>query len=236
MSQVFDLHLLKRSGKLYPATQADKEIWDKVPNDLTFRIKLQVPRNPKFHRKSWVLAEIVAENWQGEYRPTAGEVMRYLKFKTDLVDYARNLETGEDEVYPSSTSFSAMDQTSYQTWFDKALKVASAFLGVPVEEIDRQVREEGIEGVCEAPDCTNKAVHLHHILGGSAGRSRSDKLGLVIKLCQNHHMAAHGLIGNESREHWARQFCTAIGKDYDTSLAQVRGSTKLYKLKTEDAK
>ncbi len=238
MSQVHDLHLIKKGGKLYPSTETDKGIWDKVPNNVTFRVKLQVPRNPGFHRKSWCLAEIVAENWQGEYRPTSAEVMRYLKFKTDLVDYARNLETGEDEVYPASTSFSAMDQTAYQAWFDKALKVASAVLGVPVEEIDRQVREDGIEGRCEAPECTEgKAIHLHHIFSGHSGRSRSDKLGYVINLCQKHHALAHGPnIGAATVEYWQRIFCAAIGKDYDTALAQVKGSTKLYKLKSEDVK
>lgn len=237
MSQVHDLHLIKRGGKLFPATATDAEVWKRVPNDVQFRVKLQVPRNPKFHRKSWCLAEIVAENWQGEYRPTSDEVMRYLKFKTDLVDYARNLDTGEDEVYPASTSFSAMDQIAYQTWFDKALKVASAVLGVPVEEIDRQVREDGVEGRCEAPDCNQKAVHRHHLIPGSAGRSRSEKLGLVINLCQKHHSLAHGPdVGEETQVYWARVFCEAIGKDYDTALAQVRGSTKLYKLKSEDEK
>lgn len=237
MSQVHDLHLIKKGGKLYPATETDKGIWDKVPNNVTFRVKLQVPRNPGFHRKSWTLAGIIADNWVGEYRPTPSEVMRYLKFKTDLVDFARDLDTGEDVVFPASTSFSAMDQTAYQTWFDKALKVASAVLGVPVDEIDRQVREDGIEGVCEAPDCRTKASQEHHIFPGSSGRKRSEELGLKIKICQKHHDLAHGPdVGEETQKYWQKVFCAAIGKDYDTALAQVKGSTKLYKLKSEDVK
>ena len=233
MNHAHDLHLIKRSGKLFPATERDKQTWDKVPKDVTFRVHLQVPRNPKHHKWSWTLADLLADNWQGDYRPSSDEVMRYLKMRTGLVEVMRDLETGEDVVVPSSTSFSAMDQTSYQEWFDKALKVASAVLGVSVEELAVQAREDGLEGRCQVPECTEgKAVHRHHLIPGTAGRARSEKLGLVINLCQRHHAEAHGTIASKnSKNQWEQIFCDAIGKDYSEAVRAVRGDTKLYKLK-----
>lgn len=227
-----DLHLIKRDGKLFPATAEDAEIWKRVPNDETFRVKLKLTRNPKFHRMSWALAERLAQNWPGEHRPTSWEVMRYLKFKTDLVEFARNLDSGKMEAIPASTSFSAMNQADYSIWWGRALSVAASKLGIDVEQLRDELDDTKQWGKCANPDCNNKASEEHHIFMGHARRERSDRLGYVIKLCKVCHLKSHGNDVDElTQDSYKRKWCEIIGVDYEEAKAKINSAEKVYKLK-----
>ena len=45
--------------------------------------------------------------------------------------------------------------------------------------------------------CQNPNTQTHHIFGG-ANRKNSDKYGLTVKLCQEHHTGNHGVHFNQT--------------------------------------
>jgi hypothetical protein len=43
---------------------------------------------------------------------------------------------------------------------------------------------------------TTQNLHLHHVLHGTSNRKQSDKYGLVVYLCQEHHTGPKGAHAN----------------------------------------
>lgn len=39
--------------------------------------------------------------------------------------------------------------------------------------------------------CGSTAVEIHHVINGTANRKKSDKYGLIIPLCREHHEEVH---------------------------------------------
>lgn len=54
--------------------------------------------------------------------------------------------------------------------------------------------------------CGNPATEVHHILGGTANRAKSDKYGFVVKLCRKHHAEIHRNINGKTGT-YLRQMC-----------------------------
>lgn len=74
------------------------------------------------HRLYWALCQVVAENMDGDY--SAEVVSDVIKLRAGHVTAVRT-RTGE-VFLPKSISFSAMDQLSFNEFFDRAIKVVVA--------------------------------------------------------------------------------------------------------------
>jgi hypothetical protein len=46
---------------------------------------------------------------------------------------------------------------------------------------------------CIIPNCKRTDIHWHHVFFGNPGRSNSDKYGLIVPLCLEHHEGMTGV-------------------------------------------
>lgn len=138
-----EIRLIKSTNGIVDAIgQDDAKAWAAIPCGVEFTATIRRPRNPKFHRFAWAIVTIAADNWPGDYAPTAEQVMRWLKMKTGLVDIERDLDTGEQIVVPKSIRFDAMSEDEFHPWFnDLALPAISAHLGITIEQLIGEMPE-----------------------------------------------------------------------------------------------
>lgn len=160
-------------------------------------------------------------------------VWRYVfQLKHSLGDW--QLLSGANHFIPWSWKFEAMNQAEFMQVRDAAEKegIERGFptYGTWVEAYhnERGDTSNTPRRRCSHPDCGNIAVHTHEIFPGTGRRQRCIELGLQVHLCYQHHTASHG----KDPEVLAKQWCAAIGVDYEKALLLVNGDVKSYKLKS----
>lgn len=239
-----EIHIIKNNdGRINCSTDIDKAAWDKIPCGTQFAITIRRPRNPKFHRMTWALITLLADNWPGEVAITPEQAMRWLKLKTGHCQVEKDIESGEDVVIPLSTAFDSMSQNAYEEWWSNAVLSVSEKLGIEVEDLSDRLDDVNEWGKCQNPECSNKATDRHHIFGGTFMRSRSEKLGYIVKICRKCHELAeksntmlygYNLMPMTAIEYYRRTYCNIIGVNYNEALKKINQegkASRIYKLK-----
>lgn len=131
----------KDIGKLVPADDAAQAVLSKIKLGAEVQVDIRRPRNTRHHRKLWALANIVADNQ--EHYETPEQVVAALKAATGHCDWFP-MKDGEHMVaIPKSIAFHKMDQTEFETFYDRCIQVvAKHFLpGVESDALRAEVEE-----------------------------------------------------------------------------------------------
>lgn len=129
-----ELYVQKQGWHLVPVNRIDAEALDKIKTGATVKCVLTQPRSVPQHRYYWRILSVVKENT--EAFPTTESLHFYLKIKCGYVDHIR-VNMNETVLVPQSTSFSAMDQTTFKEYFDAAMHVIETDIlpGVTVDAL-----------------------------------------------------------------------------------------------------
>jgi len=112
--------LVREGAKLGAADSLSAELIAGIKAHETVTATIRRPRNPGHHRKLWALLTAVFEN-QNSFATTE-DMLSAIKIATGLFDTGKTIE-GIPWVSPRSISFTAMDQHSFEQWYEKAIEV-----------------------------------------------------------------------------------------------------------------
>ena len=131
-----DLYLIKTLTGLKPADQISEDKYKKIALNETRKYKVTKPRNLGFHKKYFVLLNLVFEN-QDEYK-TQEELLDNIKIKLRMYDIKKSFD---GKPYPKlhSISFANMDQYKFEKFYKKTLTVLSDFIKVDSYELEQEV-------------------------------------------------------------------------------------------------
>lgn len=122
-----DLYLIRTIAGLAAIDDAGKDILRKIKVGRTVKCEITQPRNLKFHRKFFALLNTVwaaAGDW-----PTPDALLIELKLKLGLIDEITVRETGEVVKILGSISFAAMDQTTFDAFYERAIQALCFMVG-----------------------------------------------------------------------------------------------------------
>ena len=144
------LFLIKsKTGTLAPVHDDDREKLKKWPAGEMLQCSVTVPRNVGFHRKYFAMLQLVFDNlpetkWKVgnnkvEIR-TVDELLWHVKFQAG--HYEQKMTLGGKIVYePKSISFAAMDDESFQEFYQRSLDVICKYF-LPLSEKEREEFEK----------------------------------------------------------------------------------------------
>lgn len=129
-----DLYFTKLNGMFLPSSESDAEIISALPNGEMYRVKIEKPRNSKFHRKYFALLDILFDLFNPPPVEFAGSVFRepqiVLKnrerFRKDIAiacghyDLVVNIK-GEVRAEAKSISFSKMDEVEFAQLYSRTI-------------------------------------------------------------------------------------------------------------------
>ena len=127
----------KDLNALRPASEEAEEFLRKLKLGKEVMVEVKRVRNGKMHRLWWALMSILANNLEGDYSPEA--ICDYIKIKIGLVNVCEI--NGEVIQTPKSISYSAMDQTDFEHFFEQAINFACEHLipDLKSEELKNEV-------------------------------------------------------------------------------------------------
>ena len=107
---------VKRLGSLQPADEAGEAAIRKLGLGELVTVEVKRPRNGKFHRKFFAMLQIILQNQ--EHYQSIDDLLDVCKLRTG---HCRAIQTKQGEVkIPKSISFSAMDDTEFADFYDRA--------------------------------------------------------------------------------------------------------------------
>ena len=129
-----------------PADTTAETMLSKIAKDDIFLMKSHRARNPQHHRKFFALLSKVHENLPDEIRhlyPTTDKLLLGLKI---VLGYTETMimPNGKIVEIPKSIAFESMDQTSFEIFWDRCLKVISEQLlpGIDDAELEAEIAAE----------------------------------------------------------------------------------------------
>jgi hypothetical protein len=118
-SKVAPHHYVKTLSGFIPVSAAAREFHAGCKVGQTVVLKGRRPRNPQHHRKLFALLSIVADN--NEQFSSADDVLLAVKAATGHGRWLK-LEGATREVFmPDSIAFDAMDQASFEAFYEAAV-------------------------------------------------------------------------------------------------------------------
>jgi len=139
----FEVLLVREGNRLAAADPISAEAIANIKSKETVTASIRRPRNPKHHRKLWALLQVVFES-QKTF-PTTEELLNALKVATGLFDTGLTIE-GMPYARPKSISFAAMDQASFEQWYDRAVEVILTKILPNTAQADLEARVHEILG------------------------------------------------------------------------------------------
>lgn len=133
-----ELFLLNTASGLVPQYDSDYEEKKKLTIGKTYKAKITVPRNIKYHRKYFALLNLTLQN-QDKY-DTIDSLLIEIKLKTG--HYELHVTTKGKPVYiPKSIAFNKMDEFAFQDFYSKSLDVVLKYFltGMTPEQIENEV-------------------------------------------------------------------------------------------------
>jgi len=123
-----DLYFTKRNGMFLPSSEADAEIIAALCNGEMYRIKIEKPRNSKFHRKYFALLDILYELFEPPVIQHKGEIVlkNRERFRKDIAiacghyDLVVNIR-GEVRAEAKSISFAKMDEVEFAQLYSRTI-------------------------------------------------------------------------------------------------------------------
>jgi hypothetical protein len=132
------LFLRKRpDGALEPTDDLGRQVVGRISAGAVVRAEVKRPRNIGHHRKLWALVTLIYEN-QTRYR-TPEDLLGVLKV---AAGHYTTVATADGEIrVPNSVSFSAMDQTEFERFWDRVVTVVCEQIvpGMDREDLEREL-------------------------------------------------------------------------------------------------
>lgn len=131
---------LRRVGStLVPADEVAEEELRKLPTDRDLRADVVAPRNPRLHRKAFVLLAKVLPHTN---YPTTDRLRAAMTIGAGFVDETVDPYTGQVVWYPKSWAFDQMDDTEFSDLYSRLIDVA-------VKLVEGSRREDWMQAVDE---------------------------------------------------------------------------------------
>ena len=129
-----------------PADKTAEDMLGKIAVNDLFLMKSHRARNPQHHRKFFALLSKVHENLPDEVRhryPSTDALLIGLKVALGYVE-TLILPDGRAVLTPKSIAFESMDQTSFEIFWDRCLKVISEQLlpGIDDAKLEAEIAAE----------------------------------------------------------------------------------------------
>jgi len=123
--------LMRHDGTyLIPSSAESVEAYEKLKEG-EYTVEVRKARNPGHHRKGFKLLHLAFEN-QEKY-DTFEHFVTEIKLQCGW--YEEHVTLGGKTIYqPKSLSFADMDQTEFEEFYNKALRVLTKYFGYDVEE------------------------------------------------------------------------------------------------------
>lgn len=119
---------------IWPDTVLDSEALDAIDKGKPVKVKITVPRNPKFHRKMFALISVIFEFMDDETKKllnvwTAEELRNRIKIDTGrytlhIVGAGSTLPEGTPIYIPDSMAYEAMDDHEFEVLFDQTIMIS----------------------------------------------------------------------------------------------------------------
>ena len=129
-------------GRLAPIDDAGREAIDKLRVGDIVRVEMKRPRNVDHHRKLFALLELILRN-QTRYASMDALLDAIKVFVGHCT--VMKLRDGREVYVPKSISFSAMDQTEFDQFFDRVVKVVTEQI---IPGLDRKDLERELLDLC----------------------------------------------------------------------------------------
>lgn len=130
----------KHLHSLRPVDDAGAEVLRKIKQGEIVTVDIKKPRNIRHHRMFFALMNIVFENTERDTYPTLDDVVGAVKIAAGIRTRIA-LRGGEIGYMPGSISFSKMDQTQFNEFYDRVCDlVAQHFLpGIDQDDLRSEV-------------------------------------------------------------------------------------------------
>lgn len=115
-----EIMMTKALGSLRPVDAEGKDAIDHIGKGELVKIRISRPRNAGHHRKFFALLNLVFENQ--EHYETLDHMLVALKVALGHCDTVI-LKNGQTAFLPKSISFAKMDQTEFETFWNRACQV-----------------------------------------------------------------------------------------------------------------
>lgn len=121
--------LLRRSGRaLLPCTGHDYDIISKIPEDIDIICEVSIKRNVRYHRLFFAVMRTVFDNIPEriaqEYHISSVDTL-VDRIKIDLGEFTTEDIGGEKVLQLKSISFAKMDQSEFESFFNRAIDIIS---------------------------------------------------------------------------------------------------------------
>ena len=113
---------------------------NKTKLDVGVMIEPRRPRNTRHHQKLFVLLNLAVHHWPENddgSTITKDALLGLIKIKSGLVTPIKSAD-GTVHFIPKSINFESMDQTSFEPFYQDAIRLISKVLGVSVEDLEKQ--------------------------------------------------------------------------------------------------
>lgn len=124
---VSDLYLIRTVPGFAAADDGAKDILRRIKVGKVVKCEITVPRNLSMHRKFFALLTMVwstSEDWA-----SVDDLLIELKIKLGLTSDVVIRESGEVVKILGSISFASMDQTAFDTFYERALSALCKMAG-----------------------------------------------------------------------------------------------------------
>ena len=132
------LNLVKTLGGLKPAFDADKEQYNKIPNDTILEFDVKIVRNLALHKKFFALLNLAYDN-QSDYKNFdwfRQDVMIAIGQFNERVNY---LDSGTVTLEAKSIKFSSMGNDEFNSIYEATLDFIAQKLGVGTSDIEKEL-------------------------------------------------------------------------------------------------
>jgi len=120
-------------NKIIPLTDFDYDIFKKIKKNKEISIEIKQERNAKFHRKFFVLLNLVFENQ--DKTNNIDDLREDLTIASGYYREKLNTITGEVEIKPKSISFSQMDNAEFEVFYNSFLDTINRYFGMDKKEL-----------------------------------------------------------------------------------------------------
>lgn len=123
-----DFWCRKIGGGLYPDGDESHEVFENLREGARYFVDAKQPRNSGHHRLFWALCHRIA-NGLGRDDITSERVATEFKLATGHCETLMTKRHGEVKI-PLSIAFAKMDQTEFDVFFEKCVRVAYEEWGI----------------------------------------------------------------------------------------------------------
>ena len=133
-----EIYLTKTLNGLIPSMDSDKELLKKIKIGDSVKCKITRPRNIAHHRKYFAFLNLIIENipeeLDGKFR-SVNDLLDELKMQLGYRELRVSL-TGKEYFVPKSISFSKMDQSEFEKFYNDSISLVCTHILTGTEPQD----------------------------------------------------------------------------------------------------